>query len=150
MNAYDQAAVPAYHDELLDAIHELDYALAAPAPRRERDWSQRVAKGLGDLHSALERHVLKAEAPRGVFAELEAAAPPLRHRIDRLKHAHSQLLRQIDSLETFVDDNLTKQHCDFREIRQRAGWLLTGVRHHMALAADLIFELYNFDIGVGD
>jgi len=150
MNAQSQTGMTAVHDDLLDAMHRLDVALAAPAPRRQRDWCERVAKELAKLHENLGRHVVAAEAPGGMFAEVETAAPPLHHRIERLKREHAQLLRQMDVLEAFVEKQRDQEIYGFQEIRQRAGWLLTGLRHRTALVADLIFELYDTDIGCGD
>jgi hypothetical protein len=150
MNAHGATAVAAVHDELLEAMHGLELALAAPAPRRQRDWCERVAKELGVVNEALAQHVLTAEAPEGLFAEIEAAAPPLHHRIGRLKREHAQLLRQTDALEAYVAQERVLKRYAFQEIRQRAGWLLTGLRQRTALAADLVFELYDTDIGSGD
>src|SRR5207245_620821 len=117
MIAYSETAVTTHHDELLEAMNALEFALAARAPRRERDWCERVAKELGELDAALERHVLRAETPQGLFAEVEASAPTLHHRIVRLKRQHADLLRQLDGLETFVEHDRELDRYNFREIR---------------------------------
>jgi hypothetical protein len=38
----------------------------------------------------------------------------------------------------------------FSDIRQRAAWLMSALRHHQAVETDLIFESLSTDIGVGD
>ncbi len=68
MNAQSQTVVATGHDELLDAVQRLEFALAAPAPRRERDWCERVTNELGQLRTTFLRHVAAAETPGRLYA----------------------------------------------------------------------------------
>lgn len=138
------------HEPLLDAMHRLEAALAAPAPGREEAWRGRVAAELRHFHETLAAHVSAAESRKGIFGEVESLEPALHHRIERLKHEHADLLRQSLSLETHLAPAAQSQAFNYHDVRQRAGWLLTALRHHQALEADLVFELYDSDVGVGD
>jgi len=138
------------HEPLLDAMHLLEAALASPAPGREEEWRKRVAAELATLRNVLATHVASTESRKGMFVDVESTEPALHHRIERLRHEHADLLRQAESLETHLAPPAAGHPFNFHDVRQRAGWLLTALRHHQALEADLVFELYDSDVGVGD
>lgn len=138
------------HEPLLDAMHRLEAALATAAPGREEVWRKRVAAELATLRNVLSTHVASTESRKGMFVDVESIEPALHHRIERLRHEHADLLRQAESLETHLAPSAPGHPFNFHDVRQRAGWLLTALRHHQALEADLVFELYDSDVGVGD
>lgn len=138
------------HDALLEAMHRLEAALASAAPGREQAWNQRVAQRLGELLARLREHVQAADAPDGLLAVIDATRPTLVHRVDRLRRQHADLLQQAQSLHQQVQHHGDGEVPDFRDIRQRAMWLLNALRHHQAQETDLIFESFYTDIGVGD
>jgi hypothetical protein len=138
------------HEPLLDAMHLLEAALALPAPGREEAWRDRVAAELATFRNVLATHVASTESRKGMFVDVERIEPALHHRIERLRYEHADLLRQAESLETHLAPSVPGHPFNFHDVRQRAGWLLTALRHHQALEADLVFELYDSDVGVGD
>ena len=154
---HDQASTSAkaigespLHEPLLDAMHGLEAALASPAPGREAWWRDRVAAELATFRNVLATHVASTESRKGMFVDVESIEPALHHRIERLRYEHADLLRQAESLETHLAPSAPGHPFNFHDVRQRAGWLLTALRHHQALEADLVFELYDSDVGVGD
>lgn len=142
-----QACLP--HDALIDAMHRLEAALASPAPGREEIWRRRVSAELNGFYDALAAHVAATESPSGLFGDVEEVEPAFHHRIGRLRREHLDLMAQTQSLETHLATH-GGETLNFHDLRQRAGWLLTALRHHQALEADLIFELYDLDVGSGD
>lgn len=138
------------HDALLEAMHRLEAALASAAPGREKTWNERVARRLTALVERLREHVEAADAPDGLLAVIDATRPTLLHRVDRLRQQHADLLQQARSLQEQVLHHGDGEVPDFRDIRQRAMWLLNALRHHQAQETDLIFESFYTDIGVGD
>lgn len=138
------------HEALMNVMHRFEAALAAAAPGREAVWRDRVAQELKAFHDALAAHIASTESPAGLFGDVESINPSFHHRIERLKHEHADLLRQTQSLETHLVSPAAGDHFNFHDVRQRASWLLTALRHHQALEADLVFELYELDIGGGD
>lgn len=149
-SAGQDAAHTELHEPLVDAMHRLERALASPAPGREESWRQRVAAELATFRNVLATHVASAESRRGLFVDVESLQPALHHRIERLKHEHADLLHQAQSLVAHLAPPTPGHPFNFHDVRQRAGWLLTATRHHQSLEADLVFELYDLDVGVGD
>lgn len=137
-------------DRLLKAIHRFEATLASAAPGRESAWKATMYEALCQLKLAMEEHTTIAEAPDGLLADAEEAAPRLAARIDRLKGEHADLQRQLAALCDHVQQHAREELVDYADIRQRAGWLLTSLRHHQARETDLIYESFATDIGVGD
>ncbi len=145
------------HDALLVAMHRLEAALAAAAPGREPAWNARVLKDLRGVQECLARHVASAEAPDGLFAEVDLSHPTLARRVDRLRREHADLLQQAGALERRVEEFWcvewapeAEERPDTADIRRRAARLLAALRDHQAHEADLIFETFYTDIGAGD
>ena len=138
------------HHALLDAIHQLEAALASAAPGREQDWRHRVDVTLQVVAGLLAQHVSAADAPEGLLAEIDTMRPTLLHRVGRLRREHADLLQQTDALRQHVEDYSDDETPNFQEIRQRATWLLNALRHHQAAETDLIFETFWRDIGTVD
>jgi hemerythrin-like domain-containing protein len=142
--------VRAEHDDLLEAIHSLEAALASAAPGREQAWGKQVLKKLQAVAELLDGHARSAEAADGLLAMVAAAQPRLLHRVERLRREHVDLLDHARSLQRQIEHHAADELPNFRDIRQRATWLLNALRHHRAAATDLIFEAYSTDVGVGD
>lgn len=151
-NTAGQKALAAmrHHDALLDATHALEAALASPAPNRLWAWKTKVMAALQDFQTALGSHITTTESPDGLFGDVEAVEPNFHRRIERLRHEHGDLLRQAEAIGKHLSHHTEAEALNFHDIRQRCGWLLTALRHHQALEADLVFELYDVDAGVGD
>jgi hypothetical protein len=140
----------AQHDALLDAIHRLEAALTSAAPGREQVWNRQVIEKLGAVVDLLDEHAHSAEVKDGLLEIIGGAQPRLLHRVERLRREHVALHEQASALIRQIDHHAAEETPDFHDIRQRTTWLLAAVRHHRAAAADLIFEAFSTDIGVGD
>ena len=137
------------HDDMLRGMHVLEAALASAAPGREQAWNEGVTEALRVVASALAQHVACTEAPDGLFAEIDLR-PTLLNRVERLRREHSDLLQQAQALQWRVEHYTADDVPNFQDIRQRAAWLLTALRHHQAQETDLIFESFYTDLGVVD
>jgi hypothetical protein len=138
----------AEHDALLAAMHQLEAALASPAPGREREWASRVAREIMPVYVALRAHAESAECPEGLFAELEFVQPAVAARIAELRQDHRRLLSLCADLCQAVSNG--GKMPDFAAVRGQAAELLAALRRHHAFEVDLIFEAFWTDIGVGD
>jgi hypothetical protein len=131
-------------------MHRLEAALASAAPGREQAWNRQVIEKLRTVGDLLNEHARSAEAADGVLALIGADQPRLLHRVERLRREHVDLLAHARTLQRHIELHDAEELPNFRDIRQRATWLLNALRHHRAASTDLIFEAYSADIGVGD
>jgi hypothetical protein len=142
--------IRAQHDALLEAMQDLEAALAAAAPGREQVWNQRVREKLRGVVDLLAEHARSADAPNGLESMIDATRPTLLRRAEHLRHEHANLIQQALVLQHQVEHYGEEEVPDFRDIRQRATWLLNALRHHQATKTDLIFESFFTDLGTGD
>jgi hypothetical protein len=135
-------------DDLLVCMHKLEAALASPAPGREKEWAQRASRELAEVRQSLERHVLSAEGPNGLFKELDLACTASTPSADELCREHHSILDYMKQLEEQLQKR--DQGVDFTASRRDASKLLALIRRHNANEVDLIFKCFWLDIGVGD
>lgn len=133
------ADVCAQRQAALRALHVLEYALAAPAPRRHRTWLHRVTVAIDALHTALHAQLPNAEGPIGLLDEIALAHPSCIPRIHRLQQELLDLTIALASLREQVEpDPMIK--IEPADIRDQLGALTTRFRQHQAREADLVYE----------
>lgn len=128
-------------DRTLAAMHELEAALGAAAPRREQAWSHEVRRTLGILGEAARREADNAAQPDSLLSDIARSQPWLRNRVRGLRIHYRQLRDAIAALEDELGA-AAGQTVDFTDIRQRLAWVLAGLRHQRARESDLIYEAY--------
>jgi hemerythrin-like domain-containing protein len=140
----------AEHDALLNAMHQLEAALASAAPGRENAWNEQVVARLRTVEDALREHVVSADGPDGLLAEIDITRPTLMRRVEKLRQDHAALLEQVRELKKLAELRGGNATPDFQRIRQQATSLLNAMRHHQHMETDLIFETFYTDIGTVD
>src|SRR5262245_20363736 len=85
-------------DLLVRATERLHQALGAQVPGREREWAEDVSGALTGLEALLRQHAAAAEAPDGLFAEIDLTRPTLVRRAGELRQEHGSLLEQTRGL----------------------------------------------------
>lgn len=138
------------HDSLVVAMHQLEAALASAAPSRERSWTEQVHDRLRVVADAITAHVNSAESRDGLFAEIESYDPNLDFRTNMLRRQHADLLQEAQTLKQLVDGQGKQGTQDFADVRKVSMRLLNALRNHQAAEADLVFEAFFTDLGVGD
>ena len=128
-------------DRTLAAMHQLEAALAAAAPRREQPWSNEVRRALGILGEAAREEADNAAQPDSLLSDITRTQPWLRNRVRGLRIHYRQLQDAIAALQDELDA-AAGQAVDFTDIRQRLAWVLAGLRHQRARESDLIYEAY--------
>lgn len=123
----------------LRALHVLEYALAAPAPRRHRTWLHRVTVAVDALHTALHAQLPNAEDPIRLLDEIALCHPNYLPQIEQLQHELLDLTIAVASLREQIepDPAITINPTD---IRERLSALTQQFREHRAREADLVYE----------
>jgi hypothetical protein len=157
-------------DPLVAQIDRLSHALGAEIPGRERMWAESLDKVLADVERALQQHMMTAQDPDGVFAEVDETRPSLARQAGQLRQDHDGLLGQCLALREAVrqaagafsfavptslptpgsatrsDQNVP----DLGAIRRQAEQLRDALRQNLQAETHLVLDSINTDIGVGD
>jgi len=133
------------HDEILCAVQKLEESLASPAVGRLENWHRRLIQDLVPVAQAVLDHCQKAEAPGGLVPELEIELGGRPRALRLVADEHRALVRDIGLYLASLEE---LRRAD--EVRERASNLTVRLREHQAHEADLIYEAFCRDIGVGD
>lgn len=128
----------------LRALQVLEYALAAPAPRRHRTWQHRVTVAVDALLAALHAQVPKADDPIGLLDEIALLHPRYIPRIQQLRQGLLDLTIAAASLRERLEPEPSIE-VDPDEIRARLGIIARQFREHQANEADLVNEVLGRD-----
>jgi hypothetical protein len=133
------ADVRAERQAALRALHVLEYALAAPAPRRHRTWLHRVTVAVDALHTALHVQLSTADDPIGLLDEIALCDPSYLPQVQQLQQELLDLTIAVASLREQIEPDPTIQ-IDPADIRERLSTLTRHFREHQAREADLVYE----------
>jgi hypothetical protein len=123
----------------LHALHVLEYALAAPAPRRQRTWLHRVTAAIDALHAALRAQIPDADEPLRLLDEIALCHPEHLPQVERLQHELLDLTIAVASLREQVEpDPAIEIHP--ADIRDRLSTVTRRFRDYQAREADLVYE----------
>jgi len=127
-------------DRTLTAIHRLEAALSAAAPRREPTWWADVTDALAVLDAATAEEQANAAQPDSLLSDIARTQPRLRNRVRGLRATYQQLRATISALSGELADS--GDDIDVDDVRRRLAWLLTALRHQRARESDLLYEAY--------
>jgi hypothetical protein len=133
------STVRRHRAELLETMHAVERALAAPAA--EPGWRPAVTARLGALQSAFAEHMRLTEGAEGLYAELLEHSPRLAYRVRGLVREHAALAVGIDAVCTRMGSAAPD------DMRGWASNLLRDLSRHRQRGADLVYEAYATDIG---
>ena len=134
-------------ERLHHVMTALEETLASPARARFRPWREQLVDALHEVHDALRDHVAETEADDGLFVRTLGDAPRLAHAVEHLRRQHVEISTQTDELTQRVKQ---AGEDDVDSLRQLGTNLLVLLARHRQLGADLLYEAYFVDVGVGD
>lgn len=146
--AAELAAVRRRRAELRESLVALEQALASPASGREERWGSRVHRALLTFADDFAEHIVVTEGPEGLHQAIVTAAPRLSHAVEMLVGDHQRFSADIAELVAISVPPLTPT--EVAVIRDLGTRLVADVSKHRQRGADLIYEAYETDIGVGD
>ena len=128
-------------DRTLSAVHQLESALAHPAPGREQDWRASVLSALGVLDATTAEEAANAERPDSLLSDIARGRPRLRPRVRGVRVQYRHLREAIAALRRELEEH-PEAGLDYGDLRQRLSWTLSALRHQRARESDLIYEAY--------
>lgn len=138
-------------ENLHAAMMAVERAIARPAGGRAEDWAKQVHEALIDLGSEFERHIATTEEPGGLFEAVNAAAPRLAGQVNRLVEEHKSIRAAIaEALDAVRPQAHPFGPSEATGGRDVALDLLNRMLRHRQSGADLVYEAFETDIGVGD
>jgi hypothetical protein len=143
------AAVQARRSQLLECLTDLESHLASAARPR---WGPAVAESLERLVDAFADHVAGAEGPGGLYEEIRRTAPRLGFRVDRLGAEHPSIAAALAELSALVASGVDQRPPDplwVERVRREATAALGRLVRHRQRGADLLWEAFEQDLGVG-
>jgi hypothetical protein len=133
------ADVRAERQTALHALHVLEYALAAPAPRRHRTWLHRVTIAVDALHTALHSQLSTTDNPIRLLDEIALSHPDYLPQIEQLHQELLDLTIAVASLREQIEPDPTID-INPTDIRERLSTLTKQFREHQAREADLVYD----------
>jgi hypothetical protein len=143
------AAKSQARDASLHALHLLEYALSAPAPRRQRTWQHRVSIALDVLADALDRQLHAEDDSFGLLAEIALSEPEYALPVQRLRQELLDLTVAVASLREQIEPD-PEMVCDPVDIRTRLAVIAPRFRAHLAQEADLVYDATHIDLQQAD
>ena len=123
----------------LHALQVVEYALVAPAPRRQRTWLHRVAVAVDALHVALRAQLPAVDGPIRLLDEIALSQPDYLARIEQVQQELLDLTIAVAFLREQIEPDPTIE-IDPADIRQRLAAVASRFREHQAREADLVYE----------
>jgi len=133
------ADVAAQRETALHALHVLEYALAAPAPRRHRTWLHRVTTAIDALHDALHAQLPQTTGPIRLLDEIALCHPDYLPQVQQLQQQLLELTIAVASLREQIEPDPTIE-INPTNIRDRLSTVTKQFREHQARQADLVYE----------
>jgi hypothetical protein len=134
----------------LGALHDVEHSAGTGAPGREATWRIDLRRTLTALASALQEQLGNALASDGLYSDIERDVPRLSRRVERLRRSYGELLDRLSALQHCVASISGTAGADTADVRARIAAFTTELRRVRGEEADLLYEAYLVDIGVGD
>jgi Hemerythrin HHE cation binding domain len=158
-------------DLLAQAIERLEHTMEAEVPGHEYQWATETGAALTGLDAVLRKHAVMAEAPDGLFSEIDLNRPTLSRQVGKLEREHKDFLERVRDLRTQVQSAATIFQsprpqvsssgslpapastagvADFGALRQQLAKFLGALREHHDCENALVIESVTTDLGAGD
>ena len=133
------------HEASIHALQVAEYALSAPAPRRERTWRHRLSTAVNALADAIDQQIADNDNSIGLLAEIALTQPEQLNAVIDLRDEQRALRVAIASLREQLDEH-TELPIDTTDIRQRFAHVAHQYRQHHTREAELIHTSLGIDI----
>lgn len=129
----------------LHALQVVEYALAAPAPRRERTWLHRLKIAVDALADAVDQQIHDDDNSVGLLSEIALSEPAHLDAVLDLRNDQRALRVAISSILELLEDG-AESAIDPTDIRDRLAKVAFHYRQHQTREAELIHTTLNIDV----
>ncbi len=129
----------------LHALQVAEYALSAPAPRRERTWLHRLKVAVDALADAVDRQIQNDDNAVGLLAEIALSEPDYVDAVIEVRDEQRALRVAIASLREQLEDGADFA-IDTTNIRDQLAKLAHWYRQHQTREAELIHAALDIDV----
>ena len=133
------------HDRSRRALHVVEYALSAPAPRRERTWVHRLSAAVDRLAESIDRQIADDDNCIGLLAEIALTEPDRMQDVVELRDEQRALRVAIASVREQLDEH-PEIPLDIEAVRRSFTELANRYRRHHTLEVELIHTALGIDI----
>jgi hypothetical protein len=132
--------------ELRQSMGLVEFTIAAPIREDPSRWLEAVTRAWQELEEDFADHIVVTEGPQGLYRDLQATAPRVSRRINRLMAEHQELREQFTEIRGVIDAGITDAS-GATHLRELATRLLATLAKHRQRGSDLVWEVYAFDVG---
>jgi hypothetical protein len=131
----------------LDSVHEVERRAGSPGPPRPDEWRHDLLEAVVDLSDSLHEQYLTSSGEQGLLSQVVREMPHLDRSVTELRERQSALAGRLDDLRAKLGDHTRDISID--EVRHEVASLTAEMRELRAWEADVVYEAYSVDLGVG-
>lgn len=132
----------------LDALHDVEHRASAPARGRSDAWESDLRSALVQLKEDLRNQHDDSLATNSLLSEIKAEAPRLTDRANAVLVRETALSERVQTLLESLDG--VNDDVEIERIRSDLADITREMRDVRALEAEIIYDAYYVDIGIGD
>lgn len=131
----------------LDSVHEVERRAGSAGPRRPDEWRHDLLLSLDDLADSLHEQYATSAEEDSLLSQVTREAPHLEPAVSGLRERQTALAERIDDLRRRLGDHA--RDIDVTTVRQEVAAIAAEMHELRAWEADVVYEAYSVDLGVG-
>lgn len=131
----------------LDSLHDVEQRASAAGPRRPDEWRHDLLLSLDALADSLHEQHATSAGDSGLLSHVVDESPHLEPSVAELRERQSALGDRIDALRSQLSDHA--RDVDVGVVRREVAAITSEMRELRAWEADVVYEAYSVDLGVG-
>jgi hypothetical protein len=131
----------------LDSLHDVERRASAAGPRRPDEWRHDLLKALDGLGDSLHEQFATSAGANSLLSSVVEESPHLESSVSELRRRQVALGDRIDELRRELGDHV--RDVDVGGVRHEVAQITAEIRELRAWEADLVYEAYSVDLGVG-
>lgn len=131
----------------LDSLHEVEQRASAAGPSRPDEWRHDLLGSLDGLADSLHEQFAASAGEDSLLSSVVQESPHLESSVSDLRKRQRELADHIDELRRGLSDHV--RDVDVAGVRDELAEVTAEIRELRAWEADVVYEAYSVDLGVG-